>query len=260
MVIERTSGRGGELQLQRRGPHFEIIYNGVFLMATYNGAAERAMVARALESLSIKPPLRVFIGGLGVGYSLREALDRPGVAQVVVAEIEPAVIRWNRTHLAAVNGGALEDPRVTLVEGDCAGYLERAAAGGSSRFHLVALDTDNGSTWLSRPGNARLYTPAGLETVKRCLEPGGAACIWVSRREPSLEEDLRGVFGRWEYAEVEEETGLRAGFYLSLPRAIGKTPNDEMHSMIWRSLSARDRKNDLPALLPAEYVVAFRAR
>lgn len=48
-IIERAETPRGEIQLQRRGEEFEIISNGTFLMATYNGESERLLVRRALE-------------------------------------------------------------------------------------------------------------------------------------------------------------------------------------------------------------------
>src|SRR5690554_4035534 len=93
--VERLPGREGEIQIQRRGEDYEIIYNGVFLMATYNGRSERAAVRDALQLAAScgDGPRRVLLGGLGAGYSLREALDNRRVEKVTVAELEPAVIR-----------------------------------------------------------------------------------------------------------------------------------------------------------------------
>lgn len=79
-IIERASTPRGEIQLQRRGEFYEIISNGTFLMATYNGESERLLVRRALEQA--KAPGKVLIGGLGVGFSLQEALSDPRVRRL----------------------------------------------------------------------------------------------------------------------------------------------------------------------------------
>lgn len=213
-VVERVSGSGGELQLQQRGAHYEMIYNGVFLMATYNGASERAAVNKALSKLSHRrgaAGLQILMGGLGVGYSLREALGFPQVERVVVAEIEGAVIAWNKQHLRAFNGGALDDPRVVLLHRDFLEVLPEVQGDG---FDLVMVDTDNGSTWLSRAENEAIYSRQGLRLIHRCLAPGGMAAFWSSRREPEFEAKLHGYFSRIIYETVLEETGQEGGFYL----------------------------------------------
>lgn len=219
-VIERLQGSGGELQLQQRGRHFEIIYNGVFLMATYNGASERAAVRRGLESVhpTVRSGARVLMGGLGVGFSLQEALSAsPPAAEVVVAEIEEAVIAWNRSVLAHVNGHAIQDPRVTVLNEPFEEVLQREALqlkGSSGGYHLIFADTDNGSSWLSREENTAIYSQSGLSLIRDCLVPGGVACFWCCRRESGLEDRLSRCFSPPQFETVLEETGQEAGFYL----------------------------------------------
>lgn len=226
-VVERLRGAGGEIQLQKRGRHFEMIYNGVFLMATYNGASERAAVKRGLERLLPVHArggagLRLLLGGLGMGFSLQEALRCPQVERVVVAEIEGAVIEWNRRYLGGFNGDALRDPRVTLLHRDflevveALGPGEKTLPGGqSAAYHLITVDTDNGSTWLSRAENEALYGDRGLELLRRGLLQGGAACFWCAQEEPEFEQRLRRHFRSATYEKVLEQTGREGGFYLA---------------------------------------------
>lgn len=219
-VIERLQGKGGEIQLQRRGDHYEIIYNGVFLMATYNGASERAVIERALEH--IRPPgisgMRVLMGGLGVGYSLQQALRTSRVAAVTLVEIEPAVIRWNNSYLKHINGNVLGDSRVTVLNETFEAVVEREAgsyAGKQAGYHLVMVDTDNGSTWLTRPENADIYSNRGLALIRDCLLPGGVVCIWCAQKEPELEDKLNSLFAGHDYETVLEDTGHEGAFYLA---------------------------------------------
>ncbi len=232
-VVERLSGCAGELQLQKRGEHYEIIYNGVFLMATYNGITERAAVEKALQKLVSRhgAGLRVLMGGLGVGYSLQEALRWPQVDRVVVAEIEKNVIAWNYRYLRSFNGDAVMDPRVVLLHQDFLDTLQEQEQEKDkdkdkvkvkikvkvkeTPYHLVVVDTDNGSTWLSRAENEQIYSCRGLELLQRCLLPGGMACFWTSRREPEFERRLHPYFRAPLYETRLEETGLEAGFYLA---------------------------------------------
>ncbi len=219
-VIGRLQGAKGEIQLQRRGKEYEIIYNGVFLMATYNGASEKEAVREALQVVSSRTakPFKVLIGGLGVGYSLREALAFAGVGFVKVAEIEPAVIRWNRFYFKEVNGSALADPRTRLAEGDFRKVLEEEASmikkTGENQYHVIMVDTDNGSSWLSIPSNSFFYNTAGLRLIKNCLHTKGAACFWSSRKEDAFGEKLDKIFRRVVFRTVMEKTGQMGCYYL----------------------------------------------
>ncbi len=222
-VIERSPGVEGEIQLQRRGSDYEIIYNGVFLMATYNGASERAAIRHALDIAvqSGSGSIDVLIGGLGVGYSLQEALSYSSmIRRVAVVEIEPVVIRWNRKYFKGINGSALDDPRTLLVEADFREVLQEQAEKnrrqGHRSCHAIMVDTDNGSSWLSLPSNAFFYTLAGLELIKSCLHPAGVACFWSSHREEAFEKQLYGVFNRVSFHSVLEKTGHEGCYYLAL--------------------------------------------
>jgi len=187
-VVERLPTAAGELVLRRRGTDYEIIFNGTFLMATHGGGSERAMVDLALTG---KPPgRRVLVGGLGVGHTLAACLAHPAVAAVTVVEREPAVVRWNQTHLAAHNGGAVHDGRVQVVTADLADYL----AGPSSAFDAILLDTDNGPGWLVSPENERLYGTPMLQRLRRWLAPGGVLAFWTAQLEPEFGHRLRAAF------------------------------------------------------------------
>lgn len=184
-VIERVTTPRGDLQLQRRSEHYEVISNGCFLMATYNGDSERALVELARQW---QPALRrVLVGGLGVGFTLRAALDAPGVEQVTVVEIEAKVAEWNRGPLAAVNGHALDDPRTHLVVDDLARFLE----GEPEPYDLIALDTDNGPDWTVFEENGRLWSEAGLGRLEAWLAPGGVLAFWSANPAPAFEALLR---------------------------------------------------------------------
>lgn len=211
--MDRVDGVSGELVLRRRGPHYEIIANGVFLMATYDSQSEEALVYSALGSplraAGATPGhgnLRVLIAGLGMGRTLRAALAFPHVAEVEVVEIEPRIVDWNRGPLAQVNGRALGDPRVLVTCEDFARRAERLEAGS---FDLIALDTDNGPDWLVRQENARLYTRENLARLHGALRDGGALTLWSSERSPALRSTLEGLFAA--VTEEEFRSTLSAG-------------------------------------------------
>jgi spermidine synthase len=187
-VYERQAGENGELVLRGDGRHFEIISNGVFLMDTRAGESERLLVRAALERLA--RPARILIGGLGVGFSLAEALRSPHTRAVTVIEREPAVIGWHATHLRPYSGGALEDPRVRVERADLLGWLR----GTDDGYDVLCLDIDNGPEWTVTEGNAALYGAAGLDLLAGRLRPGGVLAVWSAGAAPAFEARLRERF------------------------------------------------------------------
>ncbi|KQM72399.1 hypothetical protein [Sphingomonas sp. Leaf20] len=164
---------GGELRLFQRGAEFSIMLGANELMNSRLSGSEEALAEQACDRIGARPGVRMLIGGLGMGFTLRAALARlPGDAEVAVAEIVPAVIAWARGPMATLHGGSLSDPRTRIVEGDVA---EAIAEGG---WDAILLDVDNGPDGLSRPGNDRLYGAAGLARARAALRPGGVLAVW----------------------------------------------------------------------------------
>lgn len=170
---------------------YEILIDGNFLMASHGAHSERGMAALAHARLGGPAAARrVLVGGLGAGHTLRAALDLPDVTAVVVAEIGARVVDWNRRYFAAVNGHAVDDPRVTVRVADLADVVraERAA------FDLLLLDVDNGPGWLAAPGNAGLYEAAGVAACRDALRPGGVLAVWSPQPNPTFFAALQEVF------------------------------------------------------------------
>jgi spermidine synthase len=201
VTVERLTTPRGELVLRRDGEHHEIVSNGVFLMDTRDGRSERELVRAALRTAPGSAPAgsRLLIGGLGVGFSLAEALRSPGVARVTVVEIEPAVVRWNRTHF----GGQLDDPRVTVVVEDLNAWL----LAGDDEYDAVCLDVDNGPEWTVTSSNAALYGDRGLDAVDRRLAPGGALAVWSAGAAPAFEARLRRRYASVDVIEIPVPRG-----------------------------------------------------
>jgi spermidine synthase len=201
-VLDEVDGACGRLVLRRIGGDFEVIANGVFLMDTRNGESERLLVSVAADLVPRKA--RMLIGGLGVGYSLRAALDHPGVGEIVVVEREKSVIEWNRTGpLREVHGDALDDDRVTVVEADLVDWIGRT----EERFDAVCLDIDNGPKWTVTEGNAALYAKAGLDTLAERLRPGGVLAVWSAEASAAFTRRLRSRFNDVKVLEVPVPRG-----------------------------------------------------
>lgn len=206
---------GGELVLRRDGAHFEIISNGVFLMDTRDGRSEREMVRAAIADLpACRTDIKVLIGGLGVGFSAREALDAPRMAHVTVVELEPRIIQWHGSHLAPVAGRVTDDPRCRVECADIVDWIADAARAGET-FDVVCLDTDNGPDWTVVDGNARLYREPVLDQLAAITTPGGVLAFWSAAPAPRFAAVLRDRFGSVRSIEVEVARGEPDVVYLA---------------------------------------------
>jgi spermidine synthase len=112
------------------------------------------------------------------------------VAEVVVCEIEPAVVEWARTYLRGHGGAGLDDPRVSLIVGDLADVLESL----DGPVDAICLDVDNGPGWLVHDRNRRLYADAGIGLLRGRLRPGGRLTVWAAAADAEFEARLRDRF------------------------------------------------------------------
>ena len=164
---------GTELVLARRGGEWVVRSGGRILMSSRLHGSEEALATLALER--VIRPRTVLIGGLGLGFTLRAALDRIGPeARVVVAELLPEVAEWNRGPVAGLAGRPLDDPRVRLQIGDVAGRIGEARGA----FDAILLDVDNGASPIAHPANGRLYGDAGVRACREALRQGGVLAVW----------------------------------------------------------------------------------
>jgi len=191
ILLDRVEvpGDGGEMKLYQRAFEFSISVKNEELMNSRMHGSEDALAELACKRVADRKAPRVLIGGLGMGFTLGAALEHLGTdANVVVAELVPAVVKWNRTHLADLAGRPLDDPRVTVRECDVRLVIkERAAA-----FDAILLDVDNGPDGLTHTGNDRLYTHGGLAAAKAALKPGGILAVWSAEPDKSFSKRLRG--------------------------------------------------------------------
>jgi len=125
-LARAATPEGDELALRRRGDAFEIRFNGWELMSSRMSRSEEALARLVCADLK-RPPQTLLIGGLGMGYTLRAALDLAAPkARVVVAELVPAVVDWARGPLADLAGRPLDDPRVEIRIGAVADILAKS--------------------------------------------------------------------------------------------------------------------------------------
>jgi spermidine synthase len=180
----------GDLRLKQRGSEFSIMLGSNELMNSRLSGSEEALAKLVCERLAERSRIKMLIGGLGMGFTLRAALAHlPPDAEVEVAELIPAVVDWARGPMAAVFAGCLDDPRTQLTVADVTGVIANA----KGRYDAILLDVDNGPEGLTVAGNDRLYAAGGLQAAKEALRPGGILAVWSSGPDHGFTRRLRSA-------------------------------------------------------------------
>lgn len=207
------TGDGTEFVLARRGDEWIVRAGGMLLMSSRMHDSEEALAKRALEQVAA--PRAVLVGGLGLGYTLRAVLDRlPPDGRVTVAELVPAVVEWNRTHVSALAGNPLADPRAEVVVADVFETIGRARRA----FDVILLDVDNGPVGLSQARNQRLYSHYGVRACYAALRPGGVLGVWSAGPNARFERRLAGAGFKVDVLRVIAREGSRGQHILFLAR------------------------------------------
>ena len=181
-------GGDGELRLMRRGDEFSIRLGHNELMNSRLSGSEEALATLACERIRSHKAPHILIGGLGMGFTLRAALNALGPdARITVAELVPAVVTWARDAMADVFGDSLSDPRVIIRETDVAQVITPAR----SAFDAIMLDVDNGPEGLSRRANDALYDLQGLAAARAALKTGGVLAVWSAKPDEKFTQRLR---------------------------------------------------------------------
>jgi spermidine synthase len=219
----QVPGDTGELRLYARGAEFSIRVGREELMNSRTYASEDALSEIGCARVKDRAQPRVLIGGLGMGYSVRSALAAlPDDAEVVVAELVPAVISWNRERFGHLAGHPLRDRRVTLRQADVAGVIREQPRA----YDAVLLDVDNGPEGLTRKGNDWLYAGAGLAAARAALRPSGVLGIWSAGPNSSFVRRLQRAGFRVDEVTVKARgrgKGSRHTLWLATPAAAKAT-------------------------------------
>jgi spermidine synthase len=208
-----------ELQLYQSGDLFSIKIPGRGdLMNSRMHGSEKALADLACEHLADTRKPRLLIGGLGMGFTLAAALKAlPPDAEVLVAELVPEVVDWNRTLIGAPAGHPLADPRSKVYVGDVGDLIRRARAG----FDAILMDVDNGPEALVRRENDWLYGPAGLRATCDALRPSGVLAVWSATPDRAFSKRL-------------QQAGFAVHEHVVRPHRAGKGPRHH----VWIGISS----------------------
>lgn len=209
---------GGAIRLKRRGAEFSIMLGATELMNSRLSGSEEALARLSCERIGARPSAHIMIGGLGMGFTLRAALAAlPATARVTVAELVPAVVRWARGPMAELFDDCLDDPRVTIWEGDVGTLIRSSPAA----YDAVLLDVDNGPEGLTRRANDALYDVSGLARARGSLRPGGMLAVWSSARDAAFTKRLKQAGFAVEEVKVRanNKRGARHTIWLAIKQA-----------------------------------------
>ena len=188
LLGQAVSPDGTVMKLTRRANEYIILANGKSLMSSVMYGSEEAMATLACRRVRTLEQPCVLIGGRGMGFTLRATLDLlPPDAIVVVAELVPAVVKWNRGPLGPLARYPLKDKRVRIEMGDVAVTLRS----GPDKFDAVLLDVDNGPTAFTESANAWLYEDRGIAAARAALKMDGVLAVWSARDDRKFEKRLR---------------------------------------------------------------------
>ena len=222
-IDETRTPDGKLLALTREEGYYVLTLDGVPLMSSAAHYSEEHLAVVGCEGLEARPDTRVLVGGLGMGYTLRAVLDRTSrSSRVVVAELLPAVVTWNRGPLGELADHPLRDERVELEVGDIVAFVRSAPA----PFDAILLDTDNGPDDFVQRGNAQLYSHAGLLRLRGLLRSGGRLVVWSAYQCPSFRRDLEraGLESRVVKVKARGEKGGRHSLYVGQRSASAAPP------------------------------------
>ena len=168
----------GEISLRRRLEPtllidvFEVKIGEDGLMSSLITDGEEAVATLGLAATS-NPELDVVVGGLGLGYTARAALDDPRVRSLRVIDALAPVIDWHRRHLVPLGASLADDQRCEFVHGN---FFDLAVDGFD--VDAVLLDIDHSPRHLLDPANAPFYERDGMDRLARALRPGGVFSLW----------------------------------------------------------------------------------
>ena len=212
---ETTTPDGTSLTLTRHTDEYVILANGKSLMSSRMHGSEEALAALACRRARTLEQPCVLVGGLGMGFTLRATLDLlPPRAVVVLAELVPAVVEWNRGPLGPLAAHPLKDKRVRVEMGDVAATM-RTSPG---RFDAVLLDVDNGPSAFTESGNAALYDNRGVAVARDALKRDGVLAVWSAWDNRKFEQRLRHAGFRVEVERVRgrlKKGGPRHAIFLA---------------------------------------------
>lgn len=198
---------GGELTLSERDGDYFIKLKGVHgeLMSSRMYSSEVALAELGCAHIKDIKNAKVLVGGLGMGFTLAAALKATTFSsQVLVAELVPGIIEWNKGVLGEVAGRPIDDARVRVHLGDVAELFIAQ----QDVYDAILLDVDNGPEAFTHDDNVNLYSMECLQEIRETLRPDGMLAVWSAWHDPRFTKKLKKArFGTVSYKTVRAHKG-----------------------------------------------------
>jgi len=190
-LLDTATEHGATLRLYQRGVDFSIrVDKAGDLMNSRQHHSEDVLAELACKPVASRKKPHVLVGGLGMGFTLAAAISHlPQGARITVAELMPAVVRWNREYLGIVAGFPLDDERVTILEQDVGKVMQEHKNG----FDAIMLDVDNGPDAFTCDDNDSLYGLHGLNNAYDALKSGGVLTVWSAFPDESFTQRMMKI-------------------------------------------------------------------
>jgi spermidine synthase len=197
---------GGELKLSQRDNDFAIRLTGVHgeLMSSRMYSSELALAELGCAHIQGLENTKVLVGGMGMGFTLSAALKATSPSsEVVVAELVPEIIEWNKGPLGEVAGRPLNDDRVRVYLGDVAELFMTKQAS----YDAILLDVDNGPEAFTHDDNSELYSIESLNAIRETLRPNGMLAVWSAWHDPRFTKKLKKAKFKVSFKTVRAHKG-----------------------------------------------------
>ncbi len=160
------------------------------LMSSAVTVSERELASRAI-AMHGGSDLEVLIGGLGLGYTCKAALDTQRVARVDVIELVPALVEWVASGVIPLGAELMADPRFHPVHADVFEHLRQPP---QTTYDAILVDVDHSPDERLGETSDSFYAHANLALAARHLRPGGVFGVWSTSPNPAFERELHATF------------------------------------------------------------------
>ncbi len=193
-IVDSVETDEGLLDLRQRGEtDFLITIDDRVLMNSSANISEIVLAELACEPLKNKKKPRVLVSGLGMGFTLKAAIDNlPSTAEIVVVELNPIIVKWCQGPIGQLTEGAIDDSRVTVVIDDVASVIRNTAMKDKHQsFDAIILDLYEGPYEGDQGRGDYLYGDMAIELSRSALKAGGVFAVWSEYQDKAFEQRLK---------------------------------------------------------------------